>query len=97
MDRRKNNKGTKGNKGGRPPLKEEMRLLDRMSKIATPDEALLKLWDFVQNGENESTRLRALEKWLEYLYGKPTSIEIAENNDSERSEIKLPNGTIITI
>ena len=32
MDGRRNNKGTKGNKGGRPSKAEEMHLIERLDK-----------------------------------------------------------------
>ena len=64
MDKRKYNKGTKGNRGGRPSKAEEQKLIERLSPIA--DEAHTQLKKAVADGEQWAVKL-----WFEYFYGKP--------------------------
>ena len=40
MDKRKFNKGTKGNKGGRPTKAAEQKLIERLDNIIDKDEAI---------------------------------------------------------
>jgi hypothetical protein len=51
MDKRVNNKGTKGNKGGRPPKADEIKLIERLDAIIDKDEAISKLGELVAKGD----------------------------------------------
>jgi hypothetical protein len=64
LDGRKNNKGTKGNKGGRKPKSEEQQLIERLTPMA--DTAHEQLKKAIDDGEQWAVRL-----WFEYFYGKP--------------------------
>jgi hypothetical protein len=66
MDGRRNNKGVIGNKGGRPPKVDEIKLIEQMDAIAAPSEAWAALWGKVQEGDTQ-----AIKTWLEYRFGKP--------------------------
>jgi hypothetical protein len=66
MDKRQNNKGTKGNKGGRPSKAEEMLLIELLNTHIDKDEVILKLKEFI-----DADNLKALEIYLAYMYGKP--------------------------
>ena len=63
-DGRKNNKGTKGNKGGRPPKRDEQKLIEKLSPMA--DLAYKALESAVKNGESWAVKM-----WMEYMHGKP--------------------------
>jgi hypothetical protein len=64
MDKRKYNKGTKGNKGGRPPKADEQKLIERLSPLA--EKAFRALDNAIQEEHSWALRL-----WFEYMYGKP--------------------------
>lgn len=64
MDKRRNNKGTVGNKGGRKAKSEEQKLIERLTPMA--DEAHKQLTKALKGGEQWAIRL-----WFEYFYGKP--------------------------
>ena len=64
MDNRSNNKGTKGNKGGRPPKAEEQKLIERLSPLANAGYKALE--DALKDGQGWAVKL-----FFEYLYGKP--------------------------
>lgn len=82
MDKRKFNKGTKGNKGGRPSKAAEHKLIERLDAIIDKDEALGKLGELVKKGD-----MRALQLYLGYRYGKPKdSVDI---NSSEGLNINF--------
>lgn len=66
MDGRRNNRGVIGNKGGRPPKADEIKLIEQMDAIAAPSEAWAALWGKVQEGDTQ-----AIKTWLEYRFGKP--------------------------
>ena len=63
-DGRKNNSGTLGNKGGRPPKADEIALIERLSPM--DDVALDALKKGVSSGEFNFVKL-----FMEYRYGKP--------------------------
>lgn len=63
-DGRRNNKGTKGNKGGRKPKAEEQKLIEKLSPLAT------KAFNALDNAIQEEHSW-ALRLWFEYMYGKP--------------------------
>ena len=64
MDGRKNNKGTKGNKGGRKAKSEEQNLIERLTPMATLAHDKLK--EALKQSEPWAIKL-----WFEYFYGKP--------------------------
>lgn len=64
MDGRRNNKGTNGNKGGRPSKAEEMKLIEKLSPHE--DLAHRKLVEAIELGKDWAVRL-----FFEYMYGKP--------------------------
>ena len=76
MDKRKNNKGTKGNKGGRPSKAEEQKLIENLTPMnAKALEALKKGLD---NQEQWSVKL-----FFEYFYGKPQQrVDVTTNDES---------------
>ena len=82
MDKRVNNKGTKGNKGGRPSKAQEQKLIERLDAIIDKDEALGKLGELVSKGD-----MRAVQLYLSYRYGKPK--ESVDINSSEGLNINF--------
>ena len=82
MDKRVNNKGTKGNKGGRPPKADEIKLIERLDAIIDSDEALAQLGKLVAKGD-----LRAVQLYLSYRYGKTK--ESIDLNSSEGLNINF--------
>jgi hypothetical protein len=66
MDNRQNNKGTLGNKGGRPSKAEEMKLIELLNTHIDKDSVIKKLKEFI-----DADNLKALEIYLAYMYGKP--------------------------
>jgi hypothetical protein len=64
VDGRKKNKGTKGNKGGRPSKAEEQKLIEKLSPLEK--EALKKFEMNLKAGEKW-----AIELFFKYMYGLP--------------------------
>lgn len=85
MDGRKNNKGTKGNNGGRKPKDEEKRIRDLVSPYV--DGAINKVIDIMVNGQKSSDQLAAAKLILEYRFGKP---EQKQDITSNGKEINIP-------
>jgi acetylornithine deacetylase/succinyl-diaminopimelate desuccinylase-like protein len=81
MDGRRNNKGTPGNKGGRPPKADEIKLIEQMDAIAAPSEAWAALWAKVQDGDTQ-----AIKTWLEYRFGKPKQ-QLDVTTDGEKINV----------
>jgi hypothetical protein len=76
MDGRKNNKGIKGNNGGRPSKAEEQKLIEKLTPLAPKAHAALE----VALEENESW---AVKMFFEYFYGKPKQqTDITTNGES---------------
>lgn len=65
-DGRRNNRGTKGNKGGRPSKSEEMQLIERLNEHIDSDDVILKLKGMIDEGD-----FKALQLYMNYMYGKP--------------------------
>jgi len=63
-DGRKNNRGTKGNKGGRKAKSEEQNLIEKLTPMSPI--AHKKLKEAITAGEQWAVKL-----WFEYFYGKP--------------------------
>jgi hypothetical protein len=66
MDGRKNNKGTRGNKGGRKPKADEQQLIEQMDAILAPTE----LWEAVAKKVREGDA-PAQKLWASYRFGQP--------------------------
>lgn len=81
MDKRKNNKGTKGNKGGRPSKAEEQSLIEKLKPI--DPIAREQLLNAVRNGDKW-----AVELFFKYFYGLPTQV-IDQTINSQDNEIKI--------
>lgn len=64
MDGRKNNKGVKGNNGGRPPKAEEQKLIEKLTPLES--KAFKALESAIDDNQNWAVKL-----WFEYMYGKP--------------------------
>jgi len=63
-DGRVNNKGSKGNKGGRPSKAEEQKLIEKLSPL---EEKAFKALDNAIQEEHSW----AVKMYFEYMYGKP--------------------------
>jgi hypothetical protein len=63
VDKRKNNGGTKGNKGGRPPKVEEQKLIERLTPLA--ENAYKALDNALKDEQGWAVKL-----FMEYMYGK---------------------------
>lgn len=75
MDGRRNNKGTIGNKGGRKPKADEVKLVEKLSPLE--DDALKALKKGVASGDINWIRL-----YLSYYIGKPKETkDITINED----------------
>lgn len=82
MDGRKNNKGTKGNKGGRKPKSEELKLVEKLTPYE--DKALKLLFKKIDEGD-----MYALKMFMEYLHGKPKQMVENWNNHNFDGGIDL--------
>lgn len=89
MDGRKNNKGTKGNKGGRPPKADELKLLETMDAILAPDA----IWSAIAGKVREGD-VSAMKIWASYRFGMPKQqVDMnATIMDFPSPIIELPNG-----
>ena len=75
MDNRKNNKGTIGNKGGRPSKAEEVAMIERLSPMQ--DKAYEALEKGVEAGDFKFVQL-----YFNYYAGKPKETkDITLNNE----------------
>lgn len=88
MDKRKNNKGTIGNKGGRPSKAEEFNLHDNMEKLMPTKTVLNKFSAIIKDTTDEKLKFAAIVKWLEWRVGKPK--ESINLNQSGKLEIESP-------
>ena len=76
MDKRKNNKGTVGNKGGRPSKAEEQKLIENLTPMNA--KALEALKEGLDKKEQWSVKL-----FFEYFYGKPQQrVDVTTNDES---------------
>lgn len=64
MDKRKDNKGTKGNKGGRPSKADEQKLIEKLSPLEP--QAHKALTNAIKEEHSWAVKL-----YFEYMYGKP--------------------------
>lgn len=75
MDKRSNNKGTIGNKGGRPGKAEEIAMIERLSPME--DKAYKALEEGVEKGDFKFVQL-----YFNYYAGKPKETkDITLNNE----------------
>ena len=71
QDGRRNNRGTKGNKGGRKPKAEELKIAEKIDQaIAIPD-IFEKVAEIALDDKNRD-QMKAIELLLAYRIGKPT-------------------------
>ena len=76
MDGRRNNKGTKGNKGGRPSRSDEQKLIENL----TPMNSLAL--DSLPQGLEKKEQW-AVKLFFEYFYGKPQQrVDVTTNEES---------------
>lgn len=80
-DGRRNNKGTKGNNGGRPSKADEQKLIEKLSPLEPIAHKALK------NALNEEEGW-AIKLYFEYMYGKPKQT-IDQNNTHTLSNFNL--------
>jgi hypothetical protein len=86
MDNRKNNKGTKGNNGGRPSKAEEQNLIQKLSPLE--EQAFLKLAEAIDNGKDW-----AIKMFFEYMFGKPKQqTDITSMGEKIQNVIHLGSG-----
>ena len=88
LDKRKNNRGTIGNKGGRPSVKNELRGVDLASPHVEQSFAVLASI-MINSDENSRDRIAAAKLLIEYGCGKPKeTIEQTHNiNDFNIKEL----------
>jgi hypothetical protein len=77
MDKRKENKGTFGNNGGRPSKAEEQKLIEKLSPLE--DLAHKKLKEAITEGKDWAVKM-----FFEYMYGKP------KLTIDQRTELNIP-------
>jgi len=83
-DGRKNNSGTRGNKGGRPKKADELKLIEQMDAVLAPEEVWQKVASLCNQGD-----MQALKTWIEYRYGKAKqSVDLTSGGE------KLPALTV---
>lgn len=88
MDKRKENRGTIGNKGGRPSVKNELKGVDLASPHVENSFAVLASI-MINSDENSRDRIAAAKLLIEYGCGKPKeTIENTHNiNDFNIKEL----------
>lgn len=97
MDKRKNNKGTQGNKGGgRKTKADELRLIEKLDNIINQDEVINTLKDLIKDGN-----FNAIKLYMEYRFGKPKEVIENINRNFEAGklsdeEVKMLNKALET-
>lgn len=84
MDKRKYNKGTKGNKGGRKPKADEIKIIERMDAALAPSEVWEALANRVAKGD-----VQAIKLWLAYRFGQPKQ-DVNLNTNEGMISIVMP-------
>lgn len=79
MDKRVNNKGTKGNKGGRPPKTEEQKVVEALKPYE--EKALAALEGGLEDGQGWAVKL-----FMQYYYGVPK-----QKVEVNTGELNLPD------
>lgn len=87
MDGRKRNKGTKGNKGGRPPKADEIKVAEKFRAILEDETVIEQLAEKVKQGE-----MKAIELWLAYTNGRPPQ---SIDHSHKIKDIKPPKWNVI--
>jgi uncharacterized protein YdeI (YjbR/CyaY-like superfamily) len=77
MDGRKNNRGTKGNKGGRKSKAEEIKLVEKLDALIDPNFAIEKMYEHITDGSE-----KMLELYMGYRFGKPKQSHDHTNDGS---------------
>lgn len=73
---------------GRKSKADEIKLVEMMDSILTPQEAWEKLAEFAQ------TDIVALKLWMEYRFGKPKQqVDVTTNGDS----VNIPTAIAVTV
>ena len=76
MDKRANNKGTVGNKGGRKPKAEEQKQIEHLTPMS--GIALEALQEGIKGKQQWAVKL-----YFEYFYGKPQQrVDVTTNDES---------------
>ena len=76
MDKRANNKGTIGTKGGRKPRAEEQKLIEHLTPMS--GIALEALQEGIKQKQQWAVKL-----YFEYFYGKPQQrVDVTTNDES---------------
>lgn len=88
MDKRKNNKGTKGNSGGRKSKAEELGLHNIMDSLLPTNDVLKEFAGIISNTEDEKLKFSAIVKWLEWRVGKPK--ETLDLTQKGKLDINIP-------
>ena len=83
MDKRKNNSGTIGNKGGRPSKAEEQKLIETLTPLQP--KAMQAFNAGLQDGERW-----AVELFFKYYYGLPKQ-QIDHTTDGEKINVPIIN------
>ena len=77
-DGRKNNKGTIGNKGGRPKKADEIKKIEMMDAVCPPEKAWKALFSKVESGDT-----KAIQFWIEHRFGKaPAKVDVTSNEQT---------------
>lgn len=84
MDKRKYNKGTKGNKGGRKPKADEIKIIERMDAALAPSE----VWEALANRVGKGD-VQAIKLWLAYRFGQPKQ-DVNLNTNEGMISIVMP-------
>jgi len=92
MDKRKNNKGTVGNNGGRKSKAEEQQLIEKLSPLEPI--AHNKLKESIEAGKDWAIKL-----FFDYMYGKPKQMIEQTNLNVDAGkltdeEVKRINNTL---
>ena len=69
MDKRRFNRGTPGNKGGRKPKSDEIRLIEKLDQHIDEDAVYQVLYELVLKGN-----IKAIQIYMNYRHGKPKEI-----------------------
>jgi hypothetical protein len=86
MDKRANNKGIKGNNGGRPSKAEEQNLIEKLSPLE--EQAFIKLSEAIDSGKDW-----AIKMFFEYMFGKPKQqTDITSMGEKIQNVIQLGSG-----
>lgn len=80
MDKRKENRGTIGNNGGRKSKAEEQKLIEKLSPLE--DTAHAKLKESIDLGKEWAIKL-----FFDYMYGKPKQMIEQKNINYDAGEL----------